>query len=167
MAKMAIVAAVWMALQGAHPFQAAMAGTWTGTLEYRDYRSDRRVTLPTRLTIASEHAGRLQFVYTYDDGPGKVVTARDQITLDVRAGSYRIQNDKDDYDATFVANGLGEFGPDSSTVTLIGRGEENGVAVDLRITVTVTMRSLTMLRESRRAGEDWLFRNRYELTREG
>ena len=165
MTRTAIVAAV-MAIQSLHPFQAAMTGAWTGTLEYRDYRSDRRVTLPTRLTISSEQPGRLQFVYTYDDGPRKLVTSRDRITLDTQAGSYRIQNDEDSYDATFAASGFREFGPDSPAITLVGKGVENDVAVDLRITINVTSRSLTMLRESRRAGEDWLFRNRYELQRD-
>ena len=50
-------------------------------------------------------------------------------------------------------------------MTLIGKGEENGAAVDLRITITVKGSSLTMRRESRKAGEDWLFRNEYKMTR--
>jgi len=44
-------------------------------------------------------------------------------------------------------------------------GEENGAAVDLRITVTIDGTSLSMLRESRQPGGDWLFRSRYQLAR--
>ena len=33
-------------------FEAALTGSWTGTLEYRDYRSDKRVTLPTTLVVS-------------------------------------------------------------------------------------------------------------------
>ena len=55
------------------------------------------------------------------------------------------------YDATFAATGLAEFGPASPTVTLLGKGDENGVTVDLRITHPArTCVVLTMLRESRR-----------------
>lgn len=48
---------------------------------------------------------------------------------------------------------------------LNGKGTENAAAVDVRIFVTLTATELTMLRESRRVGEDWLFRNRYALKR--
>jgi hypothetical protein len=50
---------------------------------------------------------------------------------------------------------------------LIGKGDENGVVVDSRITITATASSFTMLRESRKPGEGWLFRNQYKLTRAG
>ena len=146
-------------------FEAALTGSWTGTLEYRDYRSDKRVTLPTRLVIARAAAGGLTFSYVYDDGPGKTVTSQDRVTVDAARSTYRVQNADGTYDATFAASGLGEFGPQSPTVTLIGRGEENGVAVDLRTTIQLGPASLTMLRESRRPGEDWLFRNRYTFNR--
>lgn len=77
----------------------ALSGKWTGTLEYRDYRSDRRVTLP------------------------------------------------------------------SNTVVLTGKATENDAAVDLRITLTVTASQIAMERESKKAGEGWMFRNRYAFTR--
>lgn len=150
----------------AHPFSAALAGSWTGTLEYRDYRSDRRVTLPTTLAVAAGAGNELTFSYVYDDGPGKTVRSTDRVTIDAAARSYRIQNADGTYDAIFAASGLGEFGPASRTVVLTGKGDENGVVVDLRTTITVDDTSLTMRRESRRAGEDWLFRNEYRLTRE-
>jgi hypothetical protein len=91
--------------------EAVLAGSWAGTLEYRDYRSDRRVTLPTRLVVTPAGEGALSFAYTYDDGPGKVVTSIE------------------------------------------------------RITITASPSSFTMLRESKKPGDDWLFRNQYKLTR--
>ena len=149
----------------AHPLTAALAGNWTGTLEYRDYRSDRRVTLPTTLAVSGDGINVLLFSYVYDDGPGKTVRSTDRITIDPVARTYRIQNGDGTYDATFAASGLAEFGPASHTVVLTGKGEENGVAVDLRTTLTLDGGSLTMLRESKKPGEDWLFRNQYRLTR--
>jgi len=146
------------------PLSRALVGTWTGTLEYRDYRSDRRVILPTRLIITAAANGTLEYAYVYDDGPGKVVTSSERVNIDAAAATYRVQNDEG-YDATFAMAGAGESGSQSNSVVLTGKGSENAAVVDLRITITVTSAGLVMLRESRRAGEDWLFRNRYALTR--
>src|SRR5689334_6515706 len=86
-------------------FEAALTGSWTGTLEYRDYRSDKRVTLPTTLVVSSPAAGALTFAYVYDDGPGKTVTSQERITIDAGKSTYRIQNADGTYDATFAATG--------------------------------------------------------------
>lgn len=146
-------------------FEAALTGSWKGALEYRDYQSDKRVTLPTMLVISQEESGELTFAYVYDDGPGKTVTSRDRVTVDAARSTYRIRNGDGTYDGTFATTGLAEFGPVSPTVTLLGSGDENGVKVDLRTTIQLGPASLTMLRESRRPGGEWLFRNRYALTR--
>jgi hypothetical protein len=162
---LAAIAVTTLAAQSpGSPFAAALAGAWSGTLEYRDYRSDRRVTLPTQLKVSGGESGRLEFAYTYDDGPGKTVTSRDRISIDAAAGTYRIQNDEN-YDATFIVTGLQAYSPSSPQVVLMGTGTENDKPVELRITITVTTTALTMLRESRLPGEDWRFRNQYRLTR--
>jgi hypothetical protein len=140
-------------------------GTWSGTLEYRDYRSDRRVTLPTTLVVTAAADGALEYVYTYDDGPGKTVVTRERVTINADAGTYRIQNAASNYDATFVGAGLRDFVSRGNTVVLTGTGTENDVPVELRITIEATASALTMLRESRRPGGEWLFRNRYAFTR--
>src|SRR5436190_9658816 len=95
--------------------EAALTGSWKGTLEYRDYQSDKRVTLPTTLVISREAAGELTFAYVYDDGPGKTVTSKDRVTVDAARSTYRIQNGDGTYDGTFSATGLVEFGPGSPT----------------------------------------------------
>ena len=160
MGLLAIVFAV--AAQAAPP---ALTGNWSGTLEYRDYRSDRRVTLPTTLAVTAAADGGLDYVYTYDDGPGKTVVSRERVTVTPAAGTYRVQNADGTYDATFTALNLRDFGAASNTVVLAGNGTENDVPVELRITITLTASELTMTRESKRAGGEWLFRNRYAFTR--
>ena len=157
------MAAAWT--QAAHALTVAMIGLWSGTLEYRDYRSDRRVTLPVTLRVSETSPNVLAFAYEYDDGPGKIVRSSDRITIDPAARTYRIQNSDGTYDATFTVQGLAEFGAASRSVVLLGKGDENGVAVDLRITITADGASMTMLRESKQPGGDWLFRNQYTLRR--
>jgi hypothetical protein len=99
-----------LATQSADRLEAALVGSWTGTLEYRDYRSERRVTLPTKLVVEAEGPERLTLAYTYDDGPGKTVTSQERITIDRGRSTYRIQNGDGTYDATFAASGLETFG---------------------------------------------------------
>lgn len=69
------------------------------------------------------------------------------------------------FDKTQGCRGPGWFRVVFETVILMGKGEENGAAVDLRITVTLSGPALTMLRESRQAGAAWRFRNEYKLRR--
>ncbi|MFX5956556.1 hypothetical protein ABTF01_19390, partial [Acinetobacter baumannii] len=46
----------------------ALAGDWSGTLDYRDYRDDTRETLP-----ASMQSDGQSLAWTFDDGPAKTV----------------------------------------------------------------------------------------------
>jgi hypothetical protein len=167
---LAVVAAVLLGgasagAQAADPYTAALAGAWHGTLEYRDYRSDGRVTLPTLLT-ATPAADGVTLAYTYDDGPGKTVRSTERITIAADRSSYRIRNGDGTYDATFAATGLREFGAGSNTVVLMGKGTENDQPVDLRITITLTAGTFSMRRESRLAGGDWRFRNEYQFKKQ-
>ena len=159
------VAVVVAMMQGAAAVPSVLAGAWTGTLEYRDYRSERRVTLPTTLTVEKGEAGALEFAYVYDDGPGKTVRSRERVTIDAGKGTWRVQNSDGTYDNTFAAQGLAAFGPAGGTLELMGKGTENNEPVDLRITITATGGSFTMLRESRRAGTEFQFRNQYKFSK--
>lgn len=161
-ATVVILAAVGIGGGTRQSLEDVLIGAWSGTLEYRDYRSDRRVTLPTQLVVTKNADGTLHYAYTYDDGPGKIVKSVEQVTIAADRSTYRIQNGDGSYDATFKATGLADA---SQPVVLLGAGTENDAPVDIRITITATDRSFTMLRESRRAGDDWAFRNRYTLSR--
>ena len=167
---MASSAAILGAVAAAAPLSAhaayleALAGSWTGTLEYRDYRSDRRVTLQTRVVITPSADG-LTFDYVYDDGPGKTVKSVERISIAADLTSYRIRNGDGSYDVTFVAQGLREFGKASNIVVLEGKGTENDEPVDVRISIVINTDTFSMLRESRRLGADWRFRNHYQFKR--
>jgi hypothetical protein len=50
------------------------AGSWKGTLTYRDYQNpDKMVVLPTRLAVSMIGPDELALYYVFDDGPGKIV----------------------------------------------------------------------------------------------
>lgn len=142
------------------------AGSWTGTLQYRDFQSGERVTLPTTLVATpGPDAEHVEFAFTYDDGPGK--TVRDGYSLSIDLGQeilaktsasgadlYRIDHtDSNDHSAPFVW-------------TLWGRGTENEAQVDVRETLTVTATEVIWLRETRTAGDSYAFRHEYRLNRQ-
>jgi hypothetical protein len=160
----AVAVAVAIAMQAAL-VPSVLTGAWTGTLEYRDYQRERRVTLPTTLMVEKGEAGALEFSYVYDDGPGKTVRSRERVTIDADKGTWRVQNGDGTYDNTFAARGLADFGPAGGTLELMGKGTENDEPVDLRITITASAGSFTMLRESRRAGSEFQFRNQYKFSK--
>lgn len=144
-----------------------VAGHWTGALEYRDYQSDARVTLPTTLTATMGLGGQsVALAFTYSDGARGTVEGGFTLTLDLAeeilakktiegTDLYRIEHtDADDRDVPL-------------SWTLWGRGVENGVAVDVRETLTVTETTLSWLRETRVPGGSFAFRNAYRLERRG
>lgn len=137
----------------------ALVGRWQGTLDYRDYRTDQRVTLPTFLESNGE---RLDF--TYDDGPGKTVRTASTWAFDagrrtlVTGGSGAPESWKV-AEARMSADGA---------ITLIFDGEatENGKAALARMIVTSSGSRLRLTRLTRNPGEPYLMRNSYELSRQ-
>jgi hypothetical protein len=144
------------------------AGSWLGTLEYRDYSNDARVSLPTLLTVGRRD-GAFVFLYTYDDGNGKVVRDRETVTVDPTAGTYVVDDgtpgERDVYRIDARDGFTGER--TGGTFVALGSGTENGAPVDVRETVGITPTVLTMLRETRPKGTAaaFAFRHRYRFSR--
>ena len=148
-----------------HPLAAALVGSWSGTLEYRDYTTDRRVTLPTTLVVSSLEANVLTFDYTYDEGQGRFVRSSYVVTITAVPSTYRVQSRDGTTDSTFDASGLSDIRGGTGTVLLSGPGRENDRDVEVRTTVTITPSTLTMRRDTRRQDQEWQFRNQYTFTR--
>lgn len=142
---------------------AALAGAWTGQLEYRDFQSDERVVLPTWLTVTPAGAA-LQLDYVYDDGPAKTVRERMMLTLDPAAQQIRFTSDRDHHDETYAVTGLADLAR-SHTLVLTGRGSESDHPVDVRITLTVRRNRYALVKETRVPGADFQFRDAYTFTR--
>ncbi len=170
----------------------AFVGQWKGALEYRDYTSNERVTLPTELVVAARElsetnsdANSLSFRYTFDDGPGKIVRSQTAVKFDAKTNIYSAQAEnngvlgkkRDEYK---IVSGADSFNGDSTTarsLQMLGTGEENGKAVDVRITLSLLGDKLTWLRETREAQtnvekndsaapqKDFQFRHEYKLVR--
>ncbi len=148
----------------------ALIGKWNGTLEYRDYRSDRRVTLPTTLEIApqmSAEGAELVYQYVYDDGPGKIVRSTALVRIDPAESRYssRAPNaeKRDDYR---IVEGLADFlARGEGSLLMLGKGIENDQPVEVRSTLTINGRDYSLLRETRLAGQEFAFRHVYKFAR--
>ena len=146
----------------------ALAGSWAGVLEYRDYAepstSSKRVKLPTWLTI--EPAGdALKFRYVYDDGPSKTVTETEVVQIDVATATYQVLTPdlkkKDAYDVAVLAS----LREGKGTHILSGPGTENNAPVNVRTTLRIGRNILEITRETAPPGQPFVFRHAYTLVR--
>lgn len=145
-----------------------LTGHWTGTLEYRDYQSDGRVTLPTLMRGDLAPDGQsVKLRFTYDDGPGKTVYGGFDLAFDAQETIASKTEDEGQPDLYRVTGDLGPKGPEPTSLVLWGRGTENGEAVDVRETLKVSATSYELLRETRLKGKgDFQFRHVYRFARD-
>jgi hypothetical protein len=146
---------------------ANLLGSWTGHLQYRDFQSDKLVNLPTWLEVTSAADQKsLLFAYTYDDGPSKVVLERSTVTLDIPNRTFTVTSDRDHSSDTFKVIGLDLLSPMGfGNLTLTGSGTENDKPVEVRITLTLSRNQYEYRKETRRPGQEFLFRDGYSFTR--
>ena len=144
----------------------AMTGDWTGYLEYRDYRNDKHVKLPTVLDATpAGDAQAIELKYVYDDGPGKIVEETETINIDLDTRQYTVQ-ENDGIKTVYQIAKLEGFEKSSAGFLLLsGPGIENNQKVEVRTTIHSAERSLTILRETRLPGGEFKFRHQYSLTR--
>lgn len=131
----------------------ALAGHWRGALHYRDYSSDKAVTLPTTVSIDDA----LRFAFTYDDGPGKTVRSNEQWSFD-GALLYPGKASTPLQVSLYRSNENGDL-----ILVALGNGVENGQAVELRLVVLRRGDALTISRASRLPQQAWLLRHVYRL----
>jgi hypothetical protein len=137
---------------------AALDGSWSGVLEYADYRTDRRVQLPTRLTAgASDGGGTLTLDYVYTEPNGETVTSQGVHRMDMAAGRYVMGSDT--FDVGMVEGFVGAAG---GRMVMTGTVIDNDRPEPVRHTITLSGDTLRMLKETR---SPWQFRNEYRLVR--
>lgn len=144
-----------------------MDGDWVGQLEYRDFKTNERVLLPTWLTMTPGADGTsLTLGYTYDDGPGKTVREVSTLALSAASKTATLTSKRDHASETYTVAGLEEFAKlNRGTLVLTGPGKENDQPVDVRITITLRRNLFTLVKETKHPDEDFKFRDGYTLTR--
>lgn len=135
---------------------AALAGNWAGTLDYRDYGNDSRVTLPTLMS-----ANGLSIAWTFDDGPGKTVRSAETWSFTPDGKSLVITGKKSS--ETMAIAELRRSANGSFTLVVDGNSEENGRTVMVREILTRDGPVLRLTRMSRTAGQPFIMRHSYQL----
>jgi hypothetical protein len=142
-------------------------GAWTGELEYRDFQSEQKVKLPTWLVVQLSPDGRgMQFHYTYDDGPTKVIEELAAVTVDTQNATFTVTSDRDKSKDMYQIAGLEKFASAGrGTLELTGTGTENDQKVDVRISIKVGRNFYRYEKETKIAGGGFQFRDSYNFTR--
>ena len=163
-----LIAQTPAAEQAAKEIDAALVGTWAGTLEYRDYSepptSDKRVKLPTWLSVS--HAGyNLRFDYVYDDGPSKTVKESSLVHIDKVSAVYTTIDLAGKPEDIYKIAGLDQLRSGRGVLTLTGVGTENGKPVEVRTTLRIGRSILEVMRETASTGQPFTFRHSYTMVR--
>ena len=148
-------------------FAKALAGDWEGTLEYRDYSTDKRVKLPTTLEARSSDDGQAAVLkFRYDEGKGRFVAGESTLRVDSPNNSLTWKSDGGKSKVEYILTGLDAFaGEGKRELILDGLGTENGQSVEVRQTITRDGDDLKIVKESRKSGGVFAFRNAYAFKR--
>lgn len=143
---------------------AVLAGKWSGSLEYRDYRSDQRIILPTGASFSPAGAGSLQATFVFDDGPGKTVRSSETWRLAADGKSATI----DGADQAMTVTELRADPARKTDLTLVAEGsaKDNDVPVRTRSVLTRRGNILTVSRLTQLPGQPYMLRHAYYLTLE-
>ena len=136
----------------------ALAGAWTGTLDYRDYSNDTRVTLPTIM-----QSDGILLSWSFDDGPGKTVRSAEKWAFDTAGQSLTITSGKNVPGQWRVAEARISADGSSLTIVLDGSSDERGRTVIARKIITRDGNRIRITKQTRVAGEPFLMRQSYEL----
>jgi hypothetical protein len=134
----------------AQTFLQKVAGKWEGTLEYSDYKTEKRVSLKTTLEIKTAADGKsAEFFYVYDDF-GKIIKSKDEIKID--AENKKFYFGKDEF----------SLEEKDGKLVLLGSRIDNDKPEPVRKTITFSADSLEILKETR---TPFQFRNAYNFKR--
>lgn len=136
----------------------ALAGDWSGTLDYRDYRADTRETLPALMQSDGQ-----SLAWTFDDGPAKTVRSTEVWALDPAGETVSISSGSKQLDLWKVVEARSSADGGSLTIVIDGATEENGRALIARKTLTRDGSRLRITTQTRAVGEPFIMRNSHDL----
>jgi hypothetical protein len=138
------------------------AGSWKGSLTYRDYQNpDRMVTLPARVVVSMTAPDELVLYYVFDDGPGKTVYSYERMAFDFSKGEliWNSGSAKPSADAWRITSATTL---DRTSKIAFDRASESGMD---RYSLEFAPRSWMMSKSEIKAGGIEALRSRYEFVR--
>lgn len=144
----------------------SLDGRWQGTLEYRDFQSNERTTIPIRAQL---EAGDLTPVLSrrveFTD-PGRTILSQDIVTI--TGNTLTEFNPAEAETAAFTITDLRFDDTYDWTLTLTGQAQDNGVPSAIKVIQKLNGNTLTLTRQVRPIADpnaDWMFRNQISLER--
>jgi len=142
---------------------APFVGRWEGALEYQDYGGSGRVKVPVKLEVKQKDATSSSWDFVYDDF-GRTVPSFE--THSLTGNTYQVVfRGKSDVQKFTCAGFAALFSSGVGKAVLLGSELENGKNVEVRRTITLTVGTLTTLKETRLTGGKYAFRNQSVYTR--
>jgi hypothetical protein len=129
---------------------------WVGTLTYRDYRSDKMISIPSTLTVAETSSENLSwyFAYKYPAEP----KANGTKTVAIREEGRMLSDER-------VVERR-QLATDLLKIVTEKKGKDNDRDALLRFTYLINKRSFSITKEVRYKGSvDFLARNQYSWSR--
>ena len=143
----------------------ALAGQWIGVLSYRDFQTDKRVSIPHNRTIrVGPNGGYAMSENAYTD-PGYKVYSAEMYRASMR-GLTIASTTRDGIETTQYT--LLKLDGDTSAWEAVfeGRGTDNDQPADVQIHISTSVDALTIRRMVRPVGEDaFAFRNEMVFNR--
>jgi hypothetical protein len=135
-------------------FEIVEGDEWSGTLTYLDYDTDKRVTIPTRLTVEISSPSTLRYSVSYPEEPWEDTKAK----LKVKRSGRTL----DGHPVTFR-----EERPDGGIeIRTEYRGKDNNAPATIRITYVLGAKTFTMSKDVQPDGDTaFVNRNVYAFTR--
>lgn len=144
-----------------------LRGEWRGVLEYKDYQKpDKRVTLPTTLSVANGFAEGVSMHWVYDDGPGKTVIEDDRFVMAADRATLDWTGLKDKEATIWTVRSYTRTSEGGLKVVMEREGMDDNKPATIRDTIVLSRMSFGVLKEVRfGAGEAFTFRHEYRMTR--
>ncbi len=136
------------------------AGSWKGTLTYRDYQNpDKMVVLPTRIAVSMTGPDELALYYVFDDGPGKTVYSYERMLFNALKGeliwaSGITKPSSSTYRVTVATSA------DRTSKIAFEKASDSGVD---RYTFEISPRAWTLAKVEVRSGGAETLRSKYDL----
>jgi hypothetical protein len=146
---------------------APFLGKWTGELEYWDSSSDQRVKLPSWLQVRVSTDGKsLDFHFTFDDGPKKIVEDNNRSSIDPSKDSFKKFSVEHKSEESYQLSGIEAFAENQGgTLVFSGMEIENDKKVDIRIIINTGRNHYRDLKQTRASGAEFLFRDALNFVR--
>ena len=112
--------------QESKTFFQAVEGRWQGTLEYKDYTSNKRVVMNTIITFKSAADGNSAEVFTIYDDFGKIYKSNTKESIDTTAKKFF--DDATEFDIESGAAGKAAAGYIEAAVELCAAGSVDAIA---------------------------------------